>query len=234
MTRKLSAPQGPATRDKPGFRRRKVPPSLDDLLAPQHGKRGRVRDSRSRQRTPLEQACLERLGDRLRRVQAENPVVARKVQIAVRRGAAVCRHNTCSILACDAWRGISGVMVDNQDFGAGKKSFQGPPQAQGVIRGVQHRSDWRHGAITVPPECTTARIRTASGGDCKNEEDAHFTHKILFESFMDYCAARSCPGAGLIYGVRPNIIPVSTSTGCPSRRYRLNFHCCKASVIAFA
>ena len=26
------------------------------------------------------------------------------------------------------------------------------------------------------------------------------------------------------YSTRPNMIPVSTSAGCPPRRYRLNFH----------
>jgi len=49
-----------------------------------------------------------------------------------------------------------------------------------------------------------------------------------------YCAARSCRAVVLIYGVRPNMIPVSTSTGFPSRRYRLNLHCCRASVMALA
>ena len=35
-------------------------------------------------------------------------------------------------------------------------------------------------------------------------------------------------------GARPNIIPVSTSTGRPPCRYGLNFQCCRASVMALA
>jgi hypothetical protein len=42
--------------------------------------------------------------------------------------------------------------------------------------------------------------------------------------------------AGAVAGcdARPNMIPVSTSIGRRSRRYGLNFHCLKASVIVFA
>jgi len=47
-------------------------------------------------------------------------------------------------------------MVHNQDFGAGKQSFERPPQPQSIILNVQQCRDRRHvEVITVPLECTT-------------------------------------------------------------------------------
>jgi len=49
-----------------------------------------------------------------------------------------------AIVASDAERRVSGVVVHNQNFGAGKKRLKRPTQAKGSVSGVQQCRDWRH------------------------------------------------------------------------------------------
>ena len=55
-----------------------------------------------------------------------------------------------------------------------------------------------------------------------------------FRRMLCYSIAPRAACDAVVCGARPNRIPVSTSIGSPPRRYRLNFHWPRASVITFA
>src|SRR5271170_5343656 len=82
--------------------------------------------------------------------------------------------------------------------------------------------------------------RTASNGYWRRGMDppeprlSNVQPKGIVESSVDHSVARFPAGAVVGCVARPNMIPVSTSTGCLFRRYGLNFHFLKASVMAFA
>jgi len=72
----------------------------------------------------LKQSRLEAFGNGFRGVQTQNPIVPRLIKIVLRGGLDIARQDARSIFAGDAASGVRGLVVHNQNFGAGQKGFQ--------------------------------------------------------------------------------------------------------------
>jgi hypothetical protein len=99
------------------------------LLAHEEGKGGYAIEGRERKCAPFKQAGLQAFGDGFAGLHAENPVMARPIEVVVGISIAFRRYDAGSVGLCDAPGSVSRVMVDDQDFGAGEKHFEGSAEA---------------------------------------------------------------------------------------------------------
>ena len=82
--------------------------------------------------------------------------------------------------------------------------------------------------ITVPLDCKTRvydeAIQVGENQKGKGMRSSAPLRTKLRRDLVDYSVAPSAVRCAVGNVARPNMMPVSTSTGCPSRIYRLNFH----------
>ena len=64
----------------------------------------------------------------------------------VYRGSVVWLGNgdASSMLPRYVQRGVGRAMIDNQDFVAGVQGFEGPPEARGIVEGMEDGRDGGH------------------------------------------------------------------------------------------
>lgn len=132
MSGESPLPWGPAPGDEAGLGQRMLQPLFPHLLPHEDRKRGAAGNAGpvtlAGQRIPFEQASLETFGNGFHGLETENPVVTRQVEVVI-RWRRICRDDARSIFARDTPSGIRGVVVNDQDFSAGKKHFERPSQA---------------------------------------------------------------------------------------------------------
>jgi len=136
------AMRGPA-RNEPSLGSRSLQPAFTHLTSHNNAK-SRCADPLMRLRGPFEQAGLQPFGQRLGRPHTQNPVVTRPVQVLMGRCVSVPRHDARSISASNTPSSVHRIVVDHQNFCAGKQSLQRPPQPQAIILSVQQGCNRRH------------------------------------------------------------------------------------------